>query len=491
MKRSVFSKNLAFSDDMKPQQSTEGDPSQLRLFQSRLDSQLNPDHPLVVLVDLIDWDRFDQAYAPLFCPDNGAPALPTRLMVGLEYLKYAYNLSDEELVARWLENPYWQYFCGEVYFRTELPLHYTSLGKWRLRIGPEKLKLVLEETIRVAKKEKFVTDKDLSRVIVDTTVQEKNVTFPTDSKLLSRAIVKLAKFARFHGIPLRQSYSRKAKRTARKASGYATARQFGRLQRCDKDLKNWLGRVLRDIDRKRGTTVFSANFASLIETAKKLLLQERNTPKKIYSLHEPGVQCIGKGKDRIRYEFGQKAAVVTTNNRNWIVNVEDLAENPYDGHTLDLSISGSEKLTKVVVTEANVDKGYRGHDYKGSATIRLAGSSNRGLSSSERKRKRRRSAIEPVIGHLKSDHRLDRCFLHGRIGDTLNLIGSAAGFNVRKLLRLLGRGIFSRALLELDRMGMDARSAWRITERFCEKVLRLFNRRTPILLPDLDKTTFF
>jgi IS5 family transposase len=366
-------------------------------------------------------------------------------MVGLEYLKYTYNLSDEELVMRWLENPYWQYFCGEVFFRTEYPLHYTSLGKWRRRIGEEKLKLVLEETIRLAKEKKFVTDKDLSRVIVDTTVQEKNITFPTDSKLLSRAIIKLAKYSLHHKIKLRQSYSRKAKQTARKASGYAAARQFNRLQRCNQDLKNWLGRVLRDIEKKRQNKVFSVNFEMLIETSKKLLLQEKHTPKKIYSLHELGVQCIGKGKDRIRYEFGNKAAVVTTNNRTWIVNVEDLPNNPYDGHTLNRSITGAEKMTKVLVAEANVDKGYRGHDYKGTAVIRIAGTSNAKLSASERKRKRRRSAIEPVIGHLKSDHRLDRCFLHSRIGDVLNVIGSAAGFNVRKLLRLLGKGIFSHA----------------------------------------------
>ena len=419
--------------------------SQLSLFQSRLDSQLNLDHPLVILANLIDWDRFDQAYAPLFCADNGAPALPTRLMVGLEYLKYTYNLSDEELVMRWLENPYWQYFCGESYFCTDLPLHYTSLGKWRHRIGPQKLKLILEETIRIAKEKKFVTDQDLSRVVVDTTVQEKNITFPTDTKLLSRAIIKLGKQAKRHGVTLRQSYARKAKHTARKGSGYAAARQYGRLKRCVQNLKSWLGRVLRDIDRKRENTALSANFVSLIETANKLLLQKKNTPKKIYSLHEPGVQCIGKGKDRIRYEFGQKAAVVTTNNRNWIVNVEDLAESPYDGHSLGLSISGAEKLTKVVMSEANVDKGYRGHDYQGDATIRIAGSSNAGLTVSQRKRKRRRSAIEPVIGHLKSDHRLDRCFLKGRIGDAMNLIGSAAAFNFRKLLRLLGRGIFSHS----------------------------------------------
>ena len=456
---------------MQPKPPQPSELSQLQLFQSRLDSQLNPDHPLFRLADLIDWDRFDDAYAPLYCEDNGAPALPTRLMVGLEYLKYTYNLSDEALVMRWLENPYWQYFCGEVYFRNDLPLHYTSLGKWRRRIGAERLKLVLEETVRIAKDEKQVTDKDLSRVVVDTTVQEKNITFPTDSKLLSRAIIKLAKYSLHNKIKLRQSYSRKAKQTARKASGYAAARQFNRLQRCIKDLKNWLGRVLRDIERNRKNRVFSVNFEMLIATSKKLLLQEKHTPKKIYSLHELGVQCIGKGKDRIRYEFGNKASIVMTNRRNWIVNVEDCANNPYDGHTLAASISGAEKITKVTVVEANVDKGYRGHDYQGAAVIRIAGSSNRGLSVSERKRKRRRSAIEPVIGHLKSDHRLDRCFLHERIGDALNVIGSAAGFNVRKLLRSLGRGIFSHALRGILSSTLPA---WEILGRFVSATMKFF-----------------
>jgi IS5 family transposase len=372
-------------------------------------------------------------------------------MAGLNYLKYTYNLSDEALVERWLENPYWQYFCGETHFQTDFPCDASSLGNWRRRIGEEKLKLLIEETIRVAVEKKFVTQKELSQVVVDTTVQEKNITFPTDAKLLARSIIKLGTLARLHEIKLRQSYARKAKEWVRKASGYGAAKQYGRLKQCVQDLKNWLGRILRDIENKRGNKALSAKFLQQIELANKLLVQEKNTPKKIYSLHEPEVCCIGKGKERIRYEFGQKAAIVKTNGRNWVVNVEDLSDNPYDGHTLAVSISGAEKITKVTVTEAAVDRGYRGHDYKGTAVIRIAGTSNKGLSWSEKKRKRRRSSVEPVIGHLKSDHRLDRCFLQGRTGDKLNLIGSAAGFNMLKLLRLLGTGIFSRALLVFGR----------------------------------------
>ena len=407
---------------------------------------ISPDHSLVHLAALIRWQRFDEAYAAYYCQDNGAPALPTRLMVGLQYLKYTYNLSDEELVKRWLENPYWQYFCGEVFFQTDFPCDDTSLGIWRKRIGEEQLKLTIEETVRVATEKKFVSAKELSEAVVDTTVQEKNITFPTDAKLLSRAIIKLAKHCLSHKIKLRQSYARLAKKTARKATEHGARRHFGKLKRCVQDLKNWLGRVLRDIAAKRENKALSPGFLQLIEIANKLLLQEKDTKKKIYSLHEPEVCCIGKGKDRVRYEFGQKAAIVKTNSRNWVVNVEDLSDNPYDGHTLALSIAGAEKMTKVMVKEADVDKGYRGHDYKGSAVIRIAGTSNAGLRWSEKKRKRRRSSVEPVIGHLKSDHRLDRCFLKGRVGDKLNVIGSAAGFNVRKLLSLLGTGIFSRAL---------------------------------------------
>jgi IS5 family transposase len=332
-----------------------------------------------------------------------------------------------------------------VYFCTESPFHYTTMENWRKRIGADKIKILLQETIRIAKEKKYLTEKDLSRVIIDTTVQEKNITFPTDSKLLSRAIIKLGKFCQFAKIKVRQSYVRNAKRAARKAAGYAHAKQFNRLNRTVHDLKNWLGRVLRDIERNKGDKPLASNFLQLIDTANKLLLQEKNSKNKIYSLHELNVGCISKGKEKNRYEFGNKGAVVITNKGTWILNTENLPNNPYDGHTLQKSVSGAEALTKVSITEIDVDRGYRGHDYQGSAEVRLSGSSNKGLSVSVRKRKRRRSAVEPVIGHLKSDHRLGRCFLHGLTGDALNLVGSAIGFNFRKLLRLLGRGIFSPA----------------------------------------------
>jgi IS5 family transposase len=237
-------------------------------------------------------------------------------MVGLEILKYTYDLSDEELVARWFENPYWQYFCGEVYFQTEFPLHSTSLGKWHRRVGAEKLKVIIEETIRIAKEQKFTTKKDLSCVIVDTTVQEKNITFPTDSKLILRAIIKLGKQALKYKIKLRRSHSRVAKQKAQQASGYASYHQYGRLNKSKRTMTNWLGCLLRDLERKLGNKPISANFATLIRLSKKLLVQDRNSKNKIYSLHEPEVQCISKGKTRIPYDLRSMAIFLKPHNIN-------------------------------------------------------------------------------------------------------------------------------------------------------------------------------
>jgi IS5 family transposase len=187
-------------------------------------------------------------------------------------------------------------FVEKIFFKHNFLCILTSIGKWRFRVGSDKLKSLIEETIRIAKSQNFTTNKDLSRVIVNTTVQEKNITRPTNTKLLSRTIIKLGILALRYNIKLRQSYSRKAKQKVRQASGYAASHQYNRLNRCVKDLKNWLGRLLRDIERKLGDKSISPHFEALLNISKKLLEQEKNTKKKIYSLHEPEVQCISNGK---------------------------------------------------------------------------------------------------------------------------------------------------------------------------------------------------
>ena len=403
------------------------------LFQAHFDQILNPDHALIQLARKMDWSRFDVAFADSYSEDMGAPAKAVRLMVGLHFLKYTFNASDESLVERWVENPYWQSFCGYTHMQHDCPIHPTSMTKWRNRVGAERLEELLKETIDLAVRGKQVSPRDLRRVNVDTTVQEKNVTFPTDSKLLYQAIVKLVAAARSQGIQLRQSYVRVGKRAAVKASRYAHAKQYKRMRKQLRKLRTYVGRLIRDIQRKAAT--IDDELATLLSRADRVRQQQPKDSHKLYSLHEPEVQCISKGKAHKRYEFGQKVAIATTNGDNWVVASRLMENNPYDGHTLATTLAVVESITGIAITDAYVDKGYRGHDYTGSAEVHVAGQRHKDSSRSERRRRRRRSAVEPKIGHLKSDHRMNRCFLAGLRGDAINAVLAAAGANMRKLLR--------------------------------------------------------
>jgi transposase, IS5 family len=424
---------------MKPRSRPES--SQLQLFQAQLEQLLNHDHPLFVLAGQIDWARFDTALSECYSPDQGAPAKAVRLLVGLHYLKHAFNESDESLVERWVENPYWQYFCGFETMQHELPLHPTSLTKWRQRVGADKLVELLGETVALALRAHHVTEQELARVNVDTTVEEKNITYPTDSKLLHKAIVKLGQAAKQRALPLRQTYVRVAKKAGIMAGRYAHAKQFQRMRRELRKLRTWLGRVIRDVRRKLPQP--DEALETLLQLCERLHVQQPSDSNKLYSLHEPEVQCISKGKARQRYEFGQKVTVATTNASNWMVGVKLCEGSPYDGHTLAAAITTIEQTTGVPVTDAYVDKGYRGHDYQGDAAVHIAGSSTKKLSRRQKKRRKRRSAVEPKIGHLKSDNRLGRCFLKGLTGDAINVILAAAGSNLQKLLRAMCRALMS------------------------------------------------
>ncbi len=407
------------------------------LFQAHFDQMLDPDHELVVLANQINWPSLDVAFADCYRPDIGAPAKAIRLMAGLHYLKYTFNESDESVVARWVENPYWQYFCGYTHMQHDCPIHPTTMTKWRNRVGAKRLEALLTETIAVAVREKQLPKRDLTRVTVDTTVQEKNITYPTDSKLLYKCIVKLVGAAKARGILLRQSYLRVGKRAAVMAGRYAHAKQFKRMRRQLRKLRTYVGRLIRDIRRK--ATDIDEELAILLDRTDRIRGQKPKDKKKLYSLHEPEVQCISKGKAHKRYEFGQKIAVATTNRNDWFVASRLCENNPYDGHTLSDTLATVESVTGVSVTDVYVDKGYRGHGYAGGAEVHIAGQRKRNMSRAQRKRSRRRSAIEPKIGHLKSDHRMGRCFLARLCGDAINAVLAAAGSNLRKLLGLLRR----------------------------------------------------
>ena len=415
---------------------------------------VNPKHPLCKLAEAIDWSVFEHEFGPLYAENQGAPAKPIRLMVGLHYLKYAYNHSDESVVWELLENAYWQYFCGFEYFLYDLPLDASTLSKWRSRVGTEKLRTLLDETVHLAQRTNLLTKADLDRVNIDTTVQEKAIAFPTDARLLHKMLQKLVTAAQARGVKLRQSYVRVGKRAFVMQHRYRHANQHKRARRMLRRLRTYLGRVVRDIRRK--VNVPDQDLIRLLQMADRLLAQRRNSKNKLYSLHAPEVYCIAKGKAHKRYEFGCKVSVppilggVTTSKSNWIVGLKSHSEPIYDAHTLTQMLDQVQLRTGQMPKDAFCDLGYRGHSHDGPTKIHLVGRHRVG----RRLRRwfRRRSAIEPVIGHLKSDHRMNRNYLKGIAGDQTNAVLSACGFNVRKLLRAMGSFMLSLIRLVLGRV---------------------------------------
>ena len=410
------------------------------LFRMQLTNMIDMDHPLVKVAQLIDWSQFDEGFGQ-FYTQKGRPGLPTRLLAGLHLLKHMEGLSDEAVCKRWVENPYYQYFCGEQYFRHKLPLDRSSMTRWRGRIGPEKLELLLAQTLAVAMQTNAVTPQAFERVTLDTTVQTKAVAHPTDSHLLMRGIELLNRLDKKHGIALRQSFLRVGRRARRDVSRLIHGRGHKQAMRWVRKMRTWLGRLDRDIGRKiAGNATLEAAFAVPRERIARVLTQKAGDADKLYALHAPEVECIAKGKARTRYEFGVKTSIAVTNARTaggqFIVGMQALPGSPYDGHTLTGQIAQVERLTGVTVERAYVDRGYRGHRHQGKAQVYIAHS--RGIASPTIKRElRRRNAIEPIIGHTKSDGLLERNHLAGATGDAINAILVAAGHNMRLLIAWL------------------------------------------------------
>jgi IS5 family transposase len=421
---------------MKPKSAT----PQSELFGAHLSELLNHRHPLYVLAERIDWSQFDASIDACYAEELGRPGVNTRLMVGLLYLKHAYDESDESVVARWVENPYWQFFCGLCYMQHELPIDPSSLSKWRKRVGAERLEKLLEATIRTALAMKAIRPQELQQVNVDTTVQEKAIAFPTDARLYHKMRAALVRRAKSLGLALRQNYRFKGQLLLAKQGRYAHARQMKRAAKMTRQLKTILGRVMRDIERKAGKLqgqIADEPLRELFALAQRLLAQTRTSKNKLYSVHAPEVECLCKGKAHKRYEFGCKTSVATTSKSNWIVGTQALHGNPYDGHTLGGAIQQVERLTGRTPNDVMVDQGYRGHGYEGSAIVHVVRTIPKRATRGMRRLLKRRAAIEPTIGHLKSDNRLDRNYLTGREGDKINAVLAAAGYNIRKLLRWL------------------------------------------------------
>ncbi|MBC8037749.1 MAG: IS5 family transposase [Rhizobiales bacterium] len=414
------------------------------LFRSRLDQIINMKHELVKLSKTVSWSVIEAKCGEVYADGPGMPPLPTRLMAGLAILKFTFDLSDEELCARWVENPYFQFFCGEEFFLHELPFDRSSMTRWRQRMGEERVAALLQESLSVAIRTGAMAPRDTRRVIVDTTVQPKNVMFPTDAKLVHRAREKLVSLARKLGLDLRQSYTRVGKLALIKQQRYAHAKQFKRAGKALRRLKTYLGRTIRDITRQiAGDDQLQDIFLRPLHLAGRVLEQrKKQMGKKVYSLHAPEVECIGKGKAHAPYEFGVKVSVATTLHRSkggqFALHAKALPGNPYDGHTLAEIIPDMERTIGNSIDRILADAGYKGHNAPLSHKFKVYTSGQkRRMTPAIKREMRRRAAIEPVIGHIKNEHRMGRNYLAGTQGDAINAILAAAGYNFRQLLNWL------------------------------------------------------
>ncbi len=441
-------------------------------FRSRLDAMIDLRHPLAVLATRMPWTQIEASVAPVFArrarngqsmagedlfgptlavagggvSAAGRPRLPLRLMVGLLYLKHAYNESDESVCERWAQDVYFQYFCGEEYFQPRLPCDPTNLVRFRQALGEAGVEELLAATIATAAQMGAIKPAEFERIIVDTTVQEKAIAYPTDSRLLEVARAKLAQLAQRAGLGLKQTYAREGKRLRRQAGGYAHAKQFKRLRRVLKRQRTILGRLLRDIERKL-SGASDAQQTSLqlwLDRAWRICQQRPKDKGKLYALHAPEVECISKGKARQPYEFGVKVSLAITERQGLIVGARSFPGNPYDGHTLAEQIEQTTILLQELPGKPRpktilADLGFRGVDAELAPAQIIHRGKHKSLSTTQRLWLKRRQAIEPIIGHAKQDHGMKRCWLKGQTGEALHGVLGASGLNLRWLLRAIVR----------------------------------------------------
>jgi IS5 family transposase len=424
-------------------------PGQLT-FYSTFEEQLNHNHKLYILANQVNWIEFENKLRKHYSQTMGAPAKPIRLMVGLLILKHLRNLSDESVVEQWAENAYYQYFCGEKVFATKDPCVPTELVEFRKRIGEEGIELIFRESIRINGKDSNENDG-----LIDTTVQEKNITFPTDSKLHKKIINHCKQIAINEDIELRQSYTRTIKKLSIAQRFRNHPKNNKKALKADRKIRTIAGRLVRELERKLPPM---SKYQTELELYKKILLQKRNDSQKIYSLHEPHVQCISKGKEHKKYEFGSKVSIITTKNTGVIIGAINIINNDYDAHTLHPAIKQQQRLTGHVLKNGIVDRGYRGiKNVLGTNILIPDGAKAKTPYQKKKLRKafRRRASIEPKIGHLKTDHRLIRNYYKGVFGDNINIMLAASAMNFKRIMnkwkqqRYIFVELLNQLLLEL------------------------------------------
>jgi len=402
---------------------------QLNFFETPLKTFINLKHELCILASEIDWDSVEKDFS-VYYKNFGRPSIPIRKIVGLVLLRQIYNLSDEAIIDRWIENPYWQYFCGEQVFQKQKPMDPTEFVHFRKRIGKDGAEKLLKLSIKLFGKEAIETE-----VLIDSTVQEKNITYPTDSKLHKRIIEKVNKIAKKENVKLRQTYTRTTKQLMIDQRFRNHPKRRKKANAASRKLKTIAGRLVRDLERK---LIKKEKYSKDIEIFFKILSQQRGDKNKIYSLHEPTVRCIAKGKEAKKFEFGNKTGIVLTKNSGIIVGALAFENNPYDGHTLGEHVAQIQRLTGAKPKVGIVDRGYRGRKKINDVEIISPKPLGRNATTYQkrkaRKRFRARAGIEPVIGHIKHDHRMIRNYLKGIQGDEINTLLAATAFNFKKRL---------------------------------------------------------
>jgi len=406
-------------------------PSQLSFLQPGLREQLSNRHPLYILANQINWKAFDEAFKVHYREDFGRPAKPIRLMVALLMLKHIRNISDESVVEQWAENAYYQYFSGQHEFTPAEPCEASELVHFRNRIGQEGIELIFKESIRVNGK-----DGNEDKGSIDTTVQEKNITYPTDSKLHRKIIKKCTRIAEKQKLSLRQSYRFTLKRLGVDQRFRNHPKNGAKARKADKKVKTIAGRLVRELGRKLASGMHVAD----LELYQRVLDQKRKDKNKVYSLHEPEVTCISKGKEHKKYEFGSKVSITVTQKSGVIIGALNFPNNDYDGHTLDAVLEQQQRLTGHALKEVFVDRGYRGRNKVNDTLIQTPKPFNKKLSKYQQAKLKKgftnRAAIEPKIGHLKADHRLSRNFYKGIKGDNINVMLAAAGMNFKRMMNI-------------------------------------------------------
>lgn len=392
-------------------------------------NQLNSNHPLIALGNAIDWSLLEQEFKSLYSP-LGRNAKPIRLMSGLLMLKQLYDLSDEGVVAQWQMNPYYQVFCGETSFQTNVPCHSTELVKFRNRLGKQGVEQLLK--ISVALHGEAAEE---PTVLVDTTVQEKAITYPTDTKLAIKIINRLNKLAKTHDIKQRRTFVKEVRALRVVSRYFRHVRRRAKAKKALKRLRTIAGILLRELQRKLPESVLQKE-ADNFALYERVLAQQPKDTNKVYSLHEPEIYCVGKGKDHKPYEYGRKASVVSTLNNNIIVGVASHDIHEHDSKTLKAALASAEHNRQTPIKTAVADRGYRGSKRSVKPEVILPSAPLKRDSQEECQRKKylcqKRSAIEPIIGHLKHDYRLCRNWLKGSQGDAINLLMAACAWNLRK-----------------------------------------------------------